>query len=355
MKKELLFLGPYPTEANIKDGMISRIKAIDSFFNNKERTYLFISLRKNRKPYFYSDNLVKVYELNILFHFVLIVKLLFRHRIIYSHSIYMFSFIWYLIPFLKSKIILDVHGVVPEEQKLYNGNQKAYLYYNLLEKIVFSKAAKILCVTDSMKFYYKDKYPKFKGVFYVYSIMPFDLKEISIVDLKKNKSESSKIEVIYSGGVQPWQNIDLMMDIVLSMSSQYVSFTFLVNDVNAFNSMIEKYDLSSIDIKIASKLPSELWEDYSKVDYAFILRNKDVVNKVANPTKMIEYLNYGIIPIVLNKEIGDFFRYDYEFIFVDEFKKLKSKLTSPSVKNIEVIKKIREQNNQINILELVLN
>jgi hypothetical protein len=37
-----------------------------------------------------------------------------------------------------------------------------------------------------------------------------------------------------------------------------------------------------------------------------MLRNPDVVNQVACPTKLVEYLAMGVIPIVNTTKIGDF-------------------------------------------------
>lgn len=48
--------------------------------------------------------------------------------------------------------------------------------------------------------------------------------------------------------------------------------------------------------------------------YGFILRDKHILNRVAAPTKMVEYLFFGIIPIVKYEEIGDVLKLGYEYI-----------------------------------------
>lgn len=352
--KKIIFLAPYPTDKNIKDGMVSRIKAIDGFFENMERSYLSISILKNRKKNIFTDKYATVYELNIFLHFFSILKLLKSVDIIYSHSIYSSSRIWYLFPFLKNELILDVHGVVPEENKFYTGSYINYLYYSLIELVVFRNAKKIICVTTTMKVYYENKYPKNLVEYIVYSIMPPNLRDIDADELKKMKNKSSKIEIIYSGGIQGWQNIDLMLEIVSGTTLENINFTFLVNDIEAFNSILLNYNLDSEKLKVISKFPDELWEDYSKADYAFILRNDDIVNKVANPTKMIEYLNYGIIPIVLSEKIGDFDTYKYDFIKYDSMSII-SKPQKPSFNNIDIVKKLYNQNTQTDIYNWIIN
>ncbi|MGE0906881.1 hypothetical protein AB4M30_16785 [Escherichia coli] len=50
----------------------------------------------------------------------------------------------------------------------------------------------------------------------------------------------------------------------------------------------------------------------------FVLRDDIVVNRVACPTKLIEYLECGVVPVVKSPDIGDFNSLGYSFIKVDE-------------------------------------
>jgi hypothetical protein len=59
--------------------------------------------------------------------------------------------------------------------------------------------------------------------------------------------------------------------------------------------------------------------EYSAADFGFIVRDKSPVNGVACPTKLIEYLCYGVIPIVELVEIGDFAAYGYEYVSLADF------------------------------------
>ena len=59
-------------------------------------------------------------------------------------------------------------------------------------------------------------------------------------------------------------------------------------------------------IIIDHKTHAELTEIYTKCHYGFILREDIVVNRVACPTKLVEYLAMGVVPIVDSANIGDF-------------------------------------------------
>lgn len=76
--------------------------------------------------------------------------------------------------------------------------------------------------------------------------------------------------------------------------------------------------------------------------YVFVLRDDILVNQVACPTKIVEYLNYGIKPIVLSEKIGDFKEYGYEYIFINQLDG--GIYLGKSRKNIDVIRHIFESN-----------
>lgn len=118
----------------------------------------------------------------------------------------------------------------------------------------------------------------------------------------------------------------------------------LTGKPNYFKEPLEKigiHENNSISIKSVS--PLELESYYKESHYGFILRDDILVNRVACPTKLIEYLGYGINPIILSEKIGDFEDFGYEHIRLDQFNTaLKAK---KSTKNIDIFNQIKTQNN----------
>jgi hypothetical protein len=53
---------------------------------------------------------------------------------------------------------------------------------------------------------------------------------------------------------------------------------------------------------------------YSECHYGLILRQDDPVNHVACPTKLIEYLAYGVVPVVDSPRIGDFLELGMRYV-----------------------------------------
>jgi hypothetical protein len=47
-------------------------------------------------------------------------------------------------------------------------------------------------------------------------------------------------------------------------------------------------------------------DHYLAHEYGFVLRDESLVNRVACPTKLVEYLYWGVLPVVITPRIGDF-------------------------------------------------
>jgi hypothetical protein len=62
-----------------------------------------------------------------------------------------------------------------------------------------------------------------------------------------------------------------------------------------------------------------LHQEYAKAQFGFLLRSPDLVNRVACPTKLAEYLEHGIIPILLQPEIGDLLHLGIRHVLLEDF------------------------------------
>lgn len=218
---------------------------------------------------------------------------------------------------MRKKYVLDLHGVVPEELEMQNQVIKSKIY-NLMERMIHNRIDICIAVTKKLAHHYTKKYPLSKTKYIIYSILPNNIENtpIDILELSKNK----KLNVIYSGNTQPWQNIDLMLRKIKETNSDKIIYTILTGELKKMNDLLLTYNLQHREnIKVFSVEPSELSSFYKECSYGFILRDDVIINNVACPTKLIEYLNYGIIPIVLSDNIGDFKELGYESIDINDF------------------------------------
>lgn len=342
---KLLFLAPYPTSENIKDGMISRVNAIDKFAEGIPRTYLKISPLRHLKKEVTQIGEVTVFRLNAILHFWLIAGILFKARKIYSHSIYGLLYVWQWLPFIKADLVLDAHGVVPEEIRDFSRYPFRYPYFAFVERWVVRRADLLIFVTHSMKRHFLKKYRKIKGELLVYSIYPHNLFEAG----KKQNRDEHRVNVIYSGGVVAWQNIDLMLRTIKANLDLRIKYTLLVSDKQYILDKMSQMGIDPSAIEVESVMPDQLADYYHMADYAFILRDDHVVNRVANPTKIVEYLSYGIIPIVLSPEIGDYNERGYEYLPLKDFNTKIPKPAGPSRKNQEIARQLLDENTGLDL------
>lgn len=316
-------ISQYPNQKNERDGMVQRIAAIDNLLKEKDRRYLEISLRKNWTGLHVVENGVNIYILNLFKHFFLISKLLRESNYIYVHSIYnaLRIFIFY---FFFNNIITDLHGVVPDELALCDENIKSKLY-GWIEKITMRYSYRLIAVTEAMSDYYIKKYPETLGKFIFISIFA-DKRRLQ-------RSERKQNGVIYSGGTQKWQCTDKLLQIIKATTCIY-DWTILTGNPSYFNGV--KRD----KVLVRSVKPNEVSEYYGQNTFGIILREDSIVNKVACPTKLIEYIQTGLIPVVLTPHIGDFYKYGYRYVNYDDFKN--GKLPS-----LEALEDIRLENYKI--------
>jgi hypothetical protein len=348
----LLFLGPYPTKENIRDGMLSRIASIDERFSSSEREYVDISLIKFRRKAVTRKDKVTAYSLNLISHFFLILGSLRHADIIYLHSVHSIKYVFPVLFFLKKRrIILDAHGIVPEEEKYYKDRLLIYLFYSVVENVIFKLSDLVVCVTDAMKKHFQIKYPKYKGAYFVLPNIPSNMKDNSLM---QDHLHHDNTVIIYSGGISPWQNIDLMLDIIERNQSKNYKFIILSGYIDVIRSKIDLRRINPDIITLDNVDPSCLSQFYQQSDYGFILREDNPVNHVANPTKLVEYLNYGLVPIVLSERLGDFFEMGMEYVKV---KGLSLELPKPrrSIRNIQLISKLRRDLEVIDYSQVVVN
>ncbi|MDO7483953.1 glycosyl transferase family 1 [Acinetobacter baumannii] len=343
----ILFLSKYPElDEEYRDGFYQRVENIDNFFKEDERIYLNVSLFKNLnlKSTQYNNRLQV--SCNLFLHFFYIFSTFKKSNFVYIQSVYNALNLIIFIIFFDKKYVLDLHGVVPEELVMQGKILKSKIL-NTVEKILFKKIDIAIAVTNTMANHFSKKYKDAKCHFIIYAILPSHLRSSNIESVF-----SDKVEVIYSGNIQVWQNVDLMLEVIKNHLYENINYTILTGDLIGFREKLISHDIDLNKINLKSVSPNELEEYYKQSHYGFILRDDILVNNVACPTKIIEYLNYGIIPIVLTENIGDFKELGYEFLNVNNFN---SSITQrKSKKNIEVIEYIYNQNN-INLKEKILS
>ncbi|PST84053.1 glycosyl transferase family 1 [Pedobacter yulinensis] len=350
--KTILFLAEYPDANSIKEGMSQRIHAIDRQFGDFERIYLQVSHRLFTKKQVTRLSASSIqYKCNVFLHFFFIMRLLADSGIVYFHSIQNVLPVLPCLRFAKrNKWILDIHGVVPEEHQLAGAVLKSK-FYNLAERFVITRLHLAISVTNAMTRHFQKKYPGLQTAFVTYPILPSNLASASPQDFP---IEKSPVRIIYSGNLQVWQNIPEMIRLIKRNSSEQYEYTILTGQPAEMRAALGNEGLEdAANIEVKSVAPEELAEYYEAAHFGFVLRDDITVNRVACPTKIVEYMNFGIIPIVKSPAIGDFLELGYDYVTSEQFDNARLE-GRKSLKNAHIIEQWQADSRSLNIREIIV-
>lgn len=136
------------------------------------------------------------------------------------------------------------------------------------------------------------------------------------------------------------------------MNNPNYRFIIMTQEEERANEIVSKLP-NSDSVVVKSVLPKDLNLYYSIAHYGFILRDDIVLNRVAAPTKLIEYLSYGLIPIVKTINIGDSVKMGYEYISYNE--DLNGLSAKKSDKNEEVAAAVLRLSAENNIPQILFS
>ena len=315
--KKVAIHAPIFTPENERDGMIQRIKRVDEeIFDGYLRVYILEDGKKNDRlgeekvddeHYFITYNSHDPEQRKVIF------ALCEQCGLMYVHSINRFMTdsvnveMCQLLGDPKVKTVWDVHGSVPEEYQMY-GSETGKQIGDELESFFYQNADVIVVVNRAMQRHLERKHGDTAAKFVVLPIFNIDVtKQYASSELEEHTRDRAVI--VYAGGTQKWQNVELMQSIMVKTAEAY-DYKIFVPDPKAFNESWSKPEGVLVD----SRSPEALSQEYMACDYGFVLRDLDVVNQVACPTKIIEYIQYGIVPIMKSAEIGDFLELGMEFV-----------------------------------------
>lgn len=309
----ILVIAPHHSTENQKDGMIQRIAHIDSLINSIPRTYLNISVRRFFSKKVIIEGLVTIYHLNLFIHFLQISRLIKKSNLIYIHSAY--NALKACLFHTKAHIVFDAHGIVPEELIQEKKILPAILF-SFAERRILHRCDTLVCVSRNMLLHFTTKYSNHVNRNeIILPILP-RLEDSSEVN-KALKAARTANSVIYAGGTQSWQNVDKMLDAARTQSG--MNYTFLSGDLQSFKRKLSRAGLSKVTC--LSVTPEAVKEFYVTHEYGFILRDDLLVNQVACPTKLVEYLYWGVLPIVVTPRIGDFDADSLHSISLEDFRR----------------------------------
>lgn len=192
-------------------------------------------------------------------------------------------------------IIIWIQGVVPEERLMMGQPKYKYYAHSLIEKIMLNKAKFLFMVSEAMLHHYEHKYGlTLDGKTYIMPCYNEDhLDDNSFEDDEKYQKNT----FLYAGSLQKWQCFEETVNVYKMIEAQ-LSNTKLIVYTDEKDKALSIVEAKQIKNYLVDYVPaSELGDKIKNLKFGFVLRKDDVVNEVATPTKISNYISHGIIPI----------------------------------------------------------
>lgn len=205
-------------------------------------------------------------------------------------------------------VIFDYHGASPEENWVMHGQKLLYYFYKRIEKFSLKQCDHILVVSETFKDYLRDH---FKLPLEKISIVRNFLESTWLEQGTPDKWElrqrlhlpTDKLVFVYAGNFQQWQEKE-----ILGLLANYLEkFKNRVLFLILTNSKQESIPLEASVCQIRSAEHHEVYQFLQAGDFGILLRRNNVLNAVADPTKLAEYLACGLTLLVSG--IGDAKKY----------------------------------------------
>ncbi len=309
-----------PVTGDERDGYAQRVKAVDQMLDLATRVYIRMREECRGAPVF-RQLAEKVWVLELADNDPLgdscLATVLESSSGVYLHSIFGAESHSIRKAFLRysGPATLDVHGCVPEEYAM-RGYPKRATRFGELEREVVKRADHIICVTRTMADHLKAKYAPISAEFIVCPIFTHH-KSSGPLATRYN----AEPRVVYAGGTQVWQQIPKMLDLIQETHHLY-RYSILTPDVKVIEAGLRDREVSlgagRLDVRSATN--KEVLDTLHTSDFGLMLREASVVNRVSCPTKLIEYIGSGVIPILDSPDVGDFVQMGMRYVTFEEFR-----------------------------------
>lgn len=203
-------------------------------------------------------------------------------------------------------------GIVAEEDYLRTKSKFRRLAFSIVEKFSLKKVKYPICVSKYQVQFYEQKYhlsldncfvmPCFNGGFN---------KDNFYIENKYKKNV-----FCYAGGIQAYQGFNLILETYKEIENNYPD-TFLkiyTFDLEKAKNILNQYKIKNYSVERVSQ--EEVDGVLAKCKFGFLIRDNNIINQVATPTKLANYLGNGVIPVFTNtiKAYADIAK-DYEHLY----------------------------------------
>ncbi len=210
----------------------------------------------------------------------------------------------------KAVCVFDVRGVAAEEVAINRGKGWAYRFVLKRELNAIREAHRVSCVSNNLREWIRDNTGRNDVVVIPSCVDPQWLKTPSEpreqVRARLGLKEDHKV-ICYSGGLGRWQRMRDIVSVFAQISNAAPSyrFLFLCREEVELIRIAGEAGLGSDRVCVVSCEHKAVASYLGACDAGIIMRDNTVVNRVASPVKVSEYLASGL-PVILTRGIGDY-------------------------------------------------
>lgn len=212
----------------------------------------------------------------------------------------------------KKNFIYWYQGITPEEVYLMSGQKWKYYVNSFIEKLSLKTIKYKIGVSKYLFEHFEEKY-KVKIDWNTVFIMPCFNSELNENSFKTQGKYEKNI-FCYAGGTQAWQGFDEILRIYAEIEKKRddVFLKIYSKDIAAAKLMIEAAKLKHYSVDCVPQ--SEMDKALSDCKFGFIIREDNIINNVATPTKLGTYMANGVIPIFSStvhsfRDLSDDYKY----------------------------------------------
>lgn len=190
-----------------------------------------------------------------------------------------------------------IQGSSPDESFMRNHSYIRKIIVSCIEYYALTRAKYVFMVSEGMLKHYKMKYKK--DYSYKTYVMPCYNSTIQ-KGLFFTPKKYEKNTFCYVGGLSVWQCFPETVQLYRRLEENIPNAMLKIytGDQERAKAIIESYGVKNYEIKYVK--PDLIEDELADCKYGFIVRNESLVNYVATPTKLSNYMAAGLIPIVSN-------------------------------------------------------
>lgn len=222
-----------------------------------------------------------------------------------------------LAPFISNpdrRLVFVVHGSLAELAEFAWGQVKGPVYKRA-EQVIARSADRIFCVSEVMADDFRLSYPNAAarirsspnnpGPEFVTAVSEARQVDQALLRASLALPKDAAI-LLYAGNLQVWQRIDRLVQLTKELVAMSTDFhvVCLTSRSDDMARLFGGTGMTPSRVTIRS-VPHEMIPGYLvAADWLYLLRDRSEINRVACPTKAVEYLHSGR-PLIVSTDLGD--------------------------------------------------